>query len=42
MYIREEDTKKDDNTLWIGVAIVTVLEIAFWLLFYWIHTKIRP
>ena len=42
MYTREEDAKKEENTMWIGVAVVTVLEIGFWLLLYWIHSKIRP
>jgi hypothetical protein len=42
MYKKEENLQQEDKALWIGVVIVTVLEVAFWLLLYWIHTKIRP
>ncbi len=41
MYQKEENLQQEDNTLWMGIVIVTVLEVAFWLLFYWIHTKMR-
>lgn len=41
MYQKAENAQQDDKTLWTGVVIVTVLEVAFWLLFYWIHLKIR-
>ena len=38
---KEEIAKQENKTFIIGVAIVTVLEVLFWLLFYWIHLKIR-
>ncbi len=38
---KEEIAKQDNKTFITGVIIVTVLEVAFWLLFYWIHLKIR-
>ena len=41
MYQKAENLQQDNKTLWMGVVIVTVLEVAFWLLFYWIHLKIR-
>ncbi len=41
MYQKEENLQQEDNTLWMGIVIVTVLEVGFWLLFYWIHTKMR-
>ena len=41
MYQPKKNVQQEDKTLWIGVAIVTVLEVVFWLLFYWIHLKIR-
>ena len=36
-----ENTQEDDKTLYIGIAIVTVLEVVSWLFFYWIHVKIK-
>ncbi|CAN5292731.1 hypothetical protein BH11BAC5_BH11BAC5_46300 [soil metagenome] len=41
MYQKAEDAQQDNKTLWMGVVLVTVLEAACWLLFYWIHLQIR-
>ncbi len=41
MYQQEKNVQQEDKTLWMGIVIVTVLEVVFWLLFYWIHLKIR-
>ena len=37
----EEIAKEDNKVLWIGAAVVTVLEVVVWLFFYWIHLQIR-
>jgi hypothetical protein len=35
-------TEQEENKTFItGIIIVTVLEVVFWLMFYWIHLKIR-
>ena len=38
---QEETAKQENKVLWIGVAVVTVLEVAVWLFFYQIQLKIR-
>lgn len=38
---KEEIAKQENKTFINAVIIVTVLEVLFWLLFYWIHLKIR-
>ena len=41
MIDKEQEARDENKTFVTGVIIVTVLEVVFWLLFYWIHLKIR-
>jgi len=38
---KEQIAKDENKTMLIGIAVITVLEFAAWMFFYWIHLKIK-